>query len=139
MKRLLKSLLSLCLCFACSASTFTNVFAEEPVVEVESVCREMISRSKTIDYTHPTMGGIISVTVYYTTRYDSGNSSGKYITGITSLKASKKSGWYSVSSTCSITNISYSANHQTADITFTYKASTGAGYNTYSGSITLNA
>lgn len=131
--KLLKLTLSLLLsvCFITSITTpiqadcIETDSIEESTSEIQT--REILKSSATKTVTYGSNKA--KITLYYTYRYDSTNSSGKYITGVTSASISKVSGWYSVG-TVTINNISYSRNHQVASVTVTYTGGHGEGNNT---------
>lgn len=129
MKRLFKSLLSLCLCFACSVGTFITALADEPVIEIEPVGREILTRTNTVEdydsnYAHFTF------TVKYTTRDDSSNPTGKYITGVLSISPSYTKGAWSKISGFTYT-YSYGSNHGSLNITYSYWGTDSYNNSTY--------
>ncbi len=99
----------------------------DPVSEITP--KEILKGSVTKTVTYA--GNKAKITLYYTYRYESTNTSKKYITGVTSASISKVSGWYSVgSATINQSGISYSRNHQVASVPVTYTGGHGEGNNT---------
>lgn len=83
-------------------------------------------------------GNSIDVKISYTSRDESSNSSGYYITGVSKAEIVGYTGWYAARN-ISITDIRYYSNNQFAIVTFTYEASVGTGYATYSSAVTIES
>lgn len=118
---------------AFAASTFApqnNVLGIQP--------REILTQSKMKIVTVGNEYAAI-VTVNYTVRPETSNSSGYYITGILNGSIKNLKGWTDVRNVnINRNSIIYSQNYQQAVVSFTYEASIGEGYSTYSNTITIN-
>lgn len=131
MKNKLLKLTVLCMMtFSIFANVTVPIYASEVIDPVSEITPKEILKSsvtKTVTYA----GNKAKITLYYTYRYESTNTSKKYITGVTSASISKVSGWYSVgSATINQSGISYSRNHQVASVPVTYTGGHGEGNNT---------
>lgn len=128
--KFLKVALSSFMAFTFFTSGTTPLHASEVIDPVSQITPKEIlkgSVTKTVTYA----GNKAKITLYYTYRFESSNTSKKYITGVTSATISKVSGWYSVgSATINQSGISYSRNHQVATVPVTYTGGHGEGNNT---------
>lgn len=111
----------------------TFVHAEEMNSPVKSVQpREMLTGSYTTDVTADSGSKVITIKIYYTYRYESSNSSGRYITGIQRGTILSCSGWKSASGLSVSTNsVVYSNNHQRASFSISYYGGMGTGNTSY--------
>lgn len=138
MKRSVKTLCALILSFTLISVVVMPVNASD-YQSKESPNQEIMQESQTLTFTEYGTGKRMKLTVKYTICSEFENSSGKYITDITSLSAKNKyNDWQSIGA-CTQTEVNYSSNHQVATISFTFRASIGSGYSTYDGSITIYA
>lgn len=136
MKKNIKKLFALCLILALGIPTNVNAMSYTVAEEVNEVTpRAMYTWTFTDTVSHG--NNKVKVTASGTVRDETANTSGLYITGFTSLKISNAGGWQSVSSSGQIVSISYSNNHQKATVVFNYKASVGAGLESYQGTATF--
>ncbi len=128
--KLLKLTVSCMMVFSILANVTVPIYASEVIDPVSEITpREILKGSVTKTVTYA--GNKAKITLYYTYRYESTNTSKKYITGVTSASISKVSGWYSVgSATINQSGISYSRNHQVASVPVTYTGGHGEGNNT---------
>ncbi len=128
--KLLKLTVSCMMAFSIFSNVTIPLHASEGIEPTSEISpREILKSSvtKTVTYN----GNKAKITLYYTYRFESSNTSKKYITGVTSASISKVSGWYSVGTvTINQNQISYSRNHQVASVPVTYTAGHGEGNNT---------
>lgn len=139
MKKIIQLLTTLLLAITLDA---TPIMAEKSIQSLNATgnsTREILSSSKTFYHTY-TSGYSVKIKINYTYRYESSNSSGKYITGITGGTITKVSGWTSIGSYSINTNsVKYTSNSQYATVEYSYYGSMGAGNNIYdSGAVTLS-
>lgn len=139
----MKKLVAMMLAVAMSVSCFVLTAGAVDVNEVggQSVSLTEVQPREILTYTKTQKiyeGSLVAkVTLKYTTRSESGNTSGEYITGVKSISIAKVSGWVNVNSV-SVKKIEYSKNHQRANVFITYKGSTGSGYHKYDDEITIS-
>lgn len=111
----------------------TMVHAEEMDSTVKSAQpREMLTGSYTTNVSADSGSKVITIKIYYTYRYESSNSSGRYITGIQSGTILSWSGWKSASGLRVSTNsVIYTNNHQNASFSISYYGGMGSGNTSY--------
>lgn len=139
-----KKMIGLMLALALAVGICPAAFAasapipQNDVLEIQP--REILTQSKSQIVTVGANKEYMAIiTVKYTVRPESSNSSGYYITGVLSASIQNLKGWTSVGAANINTNgIVYSQNHQQAVVPVTYEASIGEGYSTYSNTITIN-
>lgn len=122
------------LCVFCSNAFVLN--AEDNQNNISSVQpREILTGSYTKNIYADSNTKSVTVKIYYTYRYESSNSSKKYITGIQYGTITSYSGWKSVSGLNVSTNsVNYSNNNQTASFTVSYYGGMGDGNTSYMSS-----
>lgn len=136
-----KKMIGLMLALALAVGICPAAFAasapipQNDVLEIQP--REILTQSKS---ELVRVGSNVAViTVKYTVRPEKSNDSGYYITGILNASVQNVNGWTAVgSATINSDKVVYSNNHQQASVPVTYEASVGAGYDTYSYTITIN-
>lgn len=135
MKKMLAMLLSvvmMCSCFVVTAGAVEDQDADASPMSA----REVLTLSQTQNVYVGTK--IAKLTVNYTVRSETSNSSKYYITGILNASITNVVGWTAVNSaTIDRSGIIYTNNHQTATVPITYQGSTGSGYAPYSIVITI--
>ena len=126
-----------CAVFPASAAELESVETEDvPFVE-EVQPREILTLSKTQRFS--VGNNTVAITVYYTVRPDYGNESGQYITGILNSTGQIVSGWGSIKGVrIDPSSIVYRRNHQIAILDILYDASNGAGFDTYTATMTIS-
>lgn len=144
MKKLVAIMMAVAMSVSCFVVTASAVDMQANGDRVASVTevqpREILTYSMSQNIYEGTNSQLVAkVTLKYTVRGEGSNSSGGYITGVTSASIKKVKGWESVSSLTILRNkISYSRNHQIAYVPITYKGSIGSGNSTYSATITIS-
>ena len=139
MKKLVAMVMAVAMSISCFVITASAVDFNENGGQSVSVSavqpREILTYTKTQKVYVGSLAA--KVTLQYTTRSESGNSSGEYITGVKSISIAKVSGWTSVRNV-KVTRMAYSNNHQKADAYISYEGSVGSGYTTYDDVIHLS-